>query len=204
MTPDVLQNALMTPVRLQKTLADYVAIAISPILIMLLVGSFSFFIYEISGTGTYATGAWWILFWFVFAIVLVARIGIEQGKRHAAGYAAALALATGFVVDSWQGLVFLLCVWWYSSRLTWDCTLIDESRDSSGQGLLAVVGMNAAEPLVPSGVSKKGDSRKSKWKFWSRSKQQDGTHSAGLWLICFAGLALPVFGVGHILNEGFE
>jgi len=70
----------MAKKRREKTLADYVVIAISPVLIMTLVGSLAFFLLELSYHGQFEIRLKWILFCFVSASVLVARIAIEQGR----------------------------------------------------------------------------------------------------------------------------
>ena len=62
-----------------KTLADYMVIGISPVLVMLLVGSLSFFLTEVFYRGAAVASVRWVLFWFVLAVVLVSRMGIEQG-----------------------------------------------------------------------------------------------------------------------------
>jgi hypothetical protein len=136
--------------RKEKTLADYVAIAISPALIITLVGSLVFFLLELSYKGEYAFRMKWILFCFVPASILVARIAIEQGKEHASIFGGALALAAGLgmmrfvdaVVIAW---ILLAVIWWCGWKLTWDCTLIDDDEDASGEGLLQAAGI-AAEP----------------------------------------------------------
>src|SRR5215218_5191423 len=127
--------------RPQKTLADYLVLAVSPALIMLLVGSLVFFLLEISYHGNYPDRMRWTLFWFVPASVLAARIGIEQGREHARVYSLALGIATSLVMlryaDSFLlALILLAVVWWCADKLTWDCTLIDDNDDSSGTGLL--------------------------------------------------------------------
>src|SRR5437899_946987 len=81
--------------RPQKTLADYVAIAFSPLLIMALVGSLVFFLLEIVYVGRYEGSLQWILFFFVFGAVLVARISMEgESASRAPLYGLALGLAT--------------------------------------------------------------------------------------------------------------
>ena len=62
--------------KLDKTLADYMAIAITPALIMLLTGSLVWFLAELGYDGGRPTRIRWILFWFVIGAVLVARIAI--------------------------------------------------------------------------------------------------------------------------------
>ena len=81
----------------RKTLADYLVVAISPVLIMLLVGSLSFFLIRVFYRGELAGNVRWVIFWFVIAVVLVARIGIEQGSGHATLYGLALAVSFPFI-----------------------------------------------------------------------------------------------------------
>ena len=84
----------MPPIKPAKTPADYLVIGISPVLIMLLVGSLCFFLIEVFFRGEAAGSVRWVMFWFVMAVVLVSRIGIEQGTGTAAVYGLALAVAT--------------------------------------------------------------------------------------------------------------
>ena len=53
-----------------KTLADYLVIAVSPALIMVMVHSVCFFLVEVFYRGEAAGGVRWVLFWFVLAVVL--------------------------------------------------------------------------------------------------------------------------------------
>jgi hypothetical protein len=143
--------------RLDKTLVDYLIIAISPALIMLLVGSLVFFLIEVFYQGNFQGRLQYIFALFVFAAVLIARISIDEGRERAALFAAPLAVAVLMAVDKfvqfkggwlgpWScfvincGLVGL--VWWASDKLTWDCTLIDEAEEDSGEGLLEAVGLD--------------------------------------------------------------
>jgi len=132
--------------RRELTLADYVAIAISPVLIMTLVGSLVFFLLEVVYRGEHSTRIQWVLICFVGGMVLVARIGIEQGVEQAQLYGGVLLVVTllftfrfldAFTVAA--GLLFLIafCAW----KLTWDCTLVDDSEDASGEGLLRATGL---------------------------------------------------------------
>src|ERR1035441_2968519 len=128
-----------------KTLADYMVIGISPVLIMLLVGSLSFFLIQVFYRGEAVQSVRWVVFWFVMAVVLVSRIGIEQGTGQAAVYGLALAAATWLYLIRIHpafilGMILLGVVWWCAHKLTWDCTLIDEDEDASGGGLLQTVG----------------------------------------------------------------
>src|SRR5947209_13613457 len=76
-----------------KTLADFLAIAMSPVLIMALVGSLVFFLLEVLYQGKHQGSLQWILFFFVFGAVLIARISMEGGiAERAAGYGFILGL----------------------------------------------------------------------------------------------------------------
>ena len=51
--------------RPSRTFADYAAVAVCPVLIMLAVGSLVFFLVEIGYAGSYVGKLRWTLFWFV-------------------------------------------------------------------------------------------------------------------------------------------
>ena len=137
--------------RLHMTNADYVAIAISPALIMALVGSLVFFLIEVLYEGQYQGRLNYSFALFVFAAVLIGRISIEMGSEHASLFALPLGLAMFlFLVrfvehPSPFSHVINLClmgvVWWCAHKLTWDCTLIDDDQDASGEGLMQRIGV---------------------------------------------------------------
>src|SRR5437764_2411910 len=120
----------------QPTLADYVTIAGSPVLIMALVGSLIFFLLEVLYVGQYSGRMQWTLFFFVFGIVLIARISIEQGGGRALLYGVGMAFVVWLALQtfveypagspmkalSWAINLGLIAVaWWCAHRLTWDC-----------------------------------------------------------------------------------
>src|SRR5271170_1390063 len=85
-----------------KTAADYMVIALSPALIMALVGSLCFFLVEVFYRGKMMGVVCWVMFWFIIGIVLVARIAIEKSTEHAALYGLGLAAATWFYMMQTQ------------------------------------------------------------------------------------------------------
>ncbi len=206
--------------RLEKTTVDYVTIAISPLLIMLLVGSLMFFLVETVMSGSNFTGMLkWTMFWFVIAIVLISRIGIEQGTAYASGYGLALAAAVWLVAARYGAsmvgsAVVLGIIWWCANKLVWDCTLIEDTEDASGEGLLQVAGVApstdeaATEESKPSQAevdspdeSGVQDDEPTPW--WQRillqkSERKNKPHSPGLWVVYFSMAALPLFGVGQL------
>jgi hypothetical protein len=188
----------MHPVKPTKTLADYLVVSISPVLIMLLVGSLSFFLIEVFFRGAAIGSVRWVMFWFVMAVVLVSRIGIEQGTGQAAVYGLALAVATWLYLIRIHpafilGMILLGGVWWCAHKLTWDCTLIDEDEDASGGGLLQTVGDR--KNLMPLGKK----AAKIHGAKIERKKKPAKPHPPGLWVVYFSLAALPLFGIGQML-----
>jgi len=211
--------------KLDKTLADYMAIAITPALIMLLTGSLVWFLAELGYDGGRPSRIRWILFWFVIGAVLVARIAIENGRAHAAMFLAGLAGATSLTIFKFAPeapLVPIIClgvVAWCADKLTWDCTLIDESEDASGEGLLQVAGVADEAELTDGAADTAGasdaasaasdppdDNRKTVQKkvpFWKRlfvneSERAGKPHAPGLWVVYFSLAALPLYGFGQV------
>ena len=177
----------------KKTLADYVVIAISPVLIMTLVGSLAFFLLELTYHGNFELRIKWILFWFVLAAVLVARIAIEQGREYASLFGvaltAAVGLATARLVDQFLlGWLLLGITWWCTWKLTFDCTLIDDREDASGEGLLQAAGLEAL-----SDANSSTDST-------AEPVERRKVHAPGKWVVYFSLAALPLFGAGQLLT----
>lgn len=209
--PSAEYNDGMAKPRPQKTVADYMVIAVSPALIMLLVGSLVYFLLAIGYRGQFVDRLHWILGWFVLAIVLVARIAIEQGPEQARVYGLALAGATSLVmfrfVDApWIAIGLLAVIWWCANKLTWDSTLVDDTEDASGEGLLQHVGLDESvvanqSALPQSAAPADGDDENEladdAAEESSRSKKRG--HAPGLWVVYFSLLALPLFGFGQLL-----
>ena len=192
----------MTPLKPSKTPADYLVIGISLVLIMLLVGSLCFFLIEVFFQGETIGSVRWVMFWFVMAVVLVSRIGIEQGTGYAAVYGLGLAAATWLYLVRIHpafilGMVLLGIVWWCAHKLTWDCTLIEDDEDASGSGLLQTAGQwkKAAPPEPPKNIAPKTIAAKAT----KEKKKSAVPHPPGLWVVYFSLAALPLFGVGQVL-----
>jgi hypothetical protein len=196
--------------RLHMTTADYVTIALSPALIMTLVGSLVYFLIEVLYVGEYQARLMYVFALFVFAAVLVARIAIENGGDYAALFALPLGLATFFVLlkfvehpspFSWLINIGLMCiVWWCAHKLTWDCTLIDDEEDSSGEGLMQRMGVGDAEdardlPVAENELLAETSDATPWWK--KLFQQKKGRHTPGLWVLYFSLAALPLFGIGQ-------
>ena len=177
---------------------------VGPVLIMLMVSSLVFFLVEVIYRGPHTARMYWVLGLFTFASVLVARISIEEGRERAQLFGWALAIAT--LITSIQliefsflailsplvliGLIFV--VMWTSNKLTWDCTVVDNSRDVSSSGLLE---------RLKSSWSDRSSELDSQDSGWSKFRQllMTGSHAntPGTWVIYFALVAFPVFGIGQ-------
>ena len=73
--------------RLRQTLMDYMVIGISPALIMGMVGSLLFFLLTVFYHGQYGARLNFIFAMFTMAIVLIARISMEEGIEYASLFA---------------------------------------------------------------------------------------------------------------------
>ena len=137
---------------------------------------------------------------FVFASVLIARISIEMGSERAAQFALALGVAMFLVMAKFLqhsspfshliNLGLLAVVWWSTHKLTWDCTLIDDSKDASGAGLMQRMGVEEFESSEASADSNELLSAPGE-------KQAKTPHTPGLWVLYFSLAALPLFGLGQ-------
>jgi hypothetical protein len=199
--------------RLQKTLTDYVVIAISPALIMALVGSLVFFLIQVFYRGSFAGRMEYIFALFVFAAVLIARISIDEGREYSMLYAIPLAVAMLLVLGRFTSssvlfnILLIGVVWWCVDKLTWDCTVIDEREDASGEGLLQTAGLESSHDSSTADSSRAaGDleattsrslpsAPKGLWERFVAHRKRP--HAPGVWVIYFSLAALPLFGIGQ-------
>jgi hypothetical protein len=145
----------------RRSLADYVASVISPVLIMTLVGSLVFFLVEVLYVGQYQDRVLWFFFFFVFGAVLVSRMSLLAATANRAGlYAIVLGALMWLALQmflkfpegsfaaeaSWAiNLGLILLLWWSSHRLTVDSTIVDDRTDVSGRGLMDAAGLAARD-----------------------------------------------------------
>lgn len=192
---------------------DYAVIAVNPALIMLLVGSLVLFLLELFYRGPYMGRLQFILGDFVFASVLLARLTIEEGfeksGRLGGIFAFVMLLALWrFVPDAvGLGLFLLLVIWWCANRLTYDCTVVDDSRDTSQKGLMQWIGADfdslGADPQHPTATNAPQPSAeeeeqavKRNW-IWDVLDPTSTRFAPGVWIIYFSMAALPLFGLGQ-------
>ena len=88
-SPVSIRSVVRMARRLHKTLVDYLVIAISPALIIAMVGSLVFFLFEVFYQGNFHGRLQYIFALFVIGTVLIGRISIEEGRERAALFAIA-------------------------------------------------------------------------------------------------------------------
>ena len=143
---------------LRKTTIDYMVIAISPILVVCMVGSLALFLSAVFHPSPFESRINLVIIFYSVATVGIARISIEEGKDKAVLYAIPLALVTFIAFSIFSpasGPLFYLApfvhigiiaiTWWSAHKLTWDSTVIFDHKDSSGQGLLQNVGLDSSK-----------------------------------------------------------
>src|SRR6476659_2844793 len=127
----------MAPKREPPTVGDAVVTALSPILIIGLVGSLVFFLAEVFYAGKYEYRLLYTLFFFVVGAVLVGRVAVAVDWARAWMYGGILAVVTFIALWAWVeyppdsamaqakdiiNAVLIGVVWWSSNRLVRDCT----------------------------------------------------------------------------------
>jgi hypothetical protein len=208
----------------RQTLADYVAIAISPALIVALVGSLVFFLVEVLLGPNYPGQLLWILFFAVFGAVLVSRISMSTDIADRAGmYGLILGVLVWIALkvyvkyppesqlaalDWFVNMVLIVITWWSAHRLTRDSTLIDDNVDASGAGLLQVAGLENNPANEQDRIDEERKERKrdpagldgwfARFRRY-RAQVNKRPHAPGVWVVYFSLAALPLFGVGQSL-----
>src|SRR5579883_3036902 len=148
----------------RPTLADYVALALTPALIMALVISLVFFLADVFYQGAYHERLLWTLFFFVVGAVGIARISMMGDIASRAGlYGLVLGALVWIALQTFveypedspaagaRALINLFrigVVWWCAHRLTWDCTNVDDRADITGEGLLQTAGLDSGAHLA--------------------------------------------------------
>ncbi len=197
----------------RATAFDGLAAALSPALIIGMIGSLVFFLVIAFYRGQYDARLMVILGLYTAAIVLVARIAIESDRARSIAFAVPLAIAAmlgmmRFVTISgelaafaWIVNVGLLGLTWYlADRITFDCTLLEEDRESLQGGLLQTIGSQVAsaagqdkQPATPP-TAAQGTRQPI-----GAAPLKKAKHNPGVWVLYFALIAFPLFGVGQLV-----
>ena len=152
----------------------------------------------------------WIVMMYTLGAVAIARVAIEQDRAYSLGYAVILGIVAfiamlRFLDSPIFVILILLTIGYLSDAIVRDCTLIDDSADSSDQGLLdsgkqylkeqmdsvPQPGNTDASTITASNTDLL-DSNPSK-PTRSRKKNQPGRT-----VMYLALAALPLFGIGQL------
>ena len=213
----------------EKSLSGSLLEIVGPLLIMLMVGSVVWFLIEVFYRGPHIARLCWVFGLFTGAAVLVSRISIESSRERSFIFGVPLALAAIFVsLTLIEGgplfpvmlIAFVLLILWLSDRLTWDATVIDESRDVSAVGLIELArrrlhlsGKESNQPVPPTehidtdtkaeddpidetaSDAQAGNLIKA---FTAKGKRRN---VPGIWSLYFSIGALAVFGIGQLFVQ---
>jgi hypothetical protein len=218
----------MSANRFKLTAGDVVVTALSPLLIIGLVGSLVFFLAEVFYAGRYEDRLLYTLFFFVLGAVLVGRVAVAVDRARAWIYGGILALVTFIALRVWVeypedsamaplkdlvNAMLIGVVWWSSNRLVRDCTFIDDKRTGSGKGLLAAAGWEKRLGVRPDVVEDiQEDERRyapgmagwyERYDQWRKSREKK-PHTPGLTVVYFSLAALPIFGLGQAMIPADE
>ncbi|MEO9930307.1 DUF4129 domain-containing protein [Rhodopirellula bahusiensis] len=200
--------------RLHHTAADYAAIAIAPVLIFVMLFSLASFLCTVLYSGNYSGALVWTMLMYSMGATAVARITIENDRQYSSLYAIALGIATLFVLIRYVGdPIFSIGIVWVvgylADKIVHDCTIVDDSVDSSGQGLvdsglsfLKLRRKQKQQADIPSSnvAGEEGNTPKRKSK--RSSKDPAAGHQPGRTVLWLALGALPLFGLGQFFLSG--
>lgn len=215
----------MSPRARERSFTGVLLAVVGPVFIMFMVGALVSFLVAVFYRGPHEGRLCLVLGLFVFAAVLVARISILEGRERALLFGVALALATLVTSSSlvtfesqfrWlEPLIlagFIGVALWSVFQLTWDCTVMDQSRDNSAMGWTerlrqrwapkseTEVASHTAEPGEPSPTldrSRIGSDVQAGNFLMALWRGRDRRNTPGLWVLYFALGALPLFAAGQ-------
>ncbi|QDU76363.1 translation initiation factor IF-2 [Bremerella volcania] len=206
--------------RPRLTELDYAIIAVAPALIMVLVGSLVLFTVGVFYDGPHDWRLNFIMCMFVLGIVANARVGIEEGGARAVMLGGilgvcVLAAVMRFVPEAVILTAILLgVIWWLSTRLVYDCTVMAGSVDASKKGLMQWIRREQpdedSQEKVPQPIEEtqgvtgqsEEDSQDPKTFLQKLDAWVNPTNTKfapGAWVVYFSLAALPIFGFGQAL-----
>ena len=129
----------------QPTLLDFITAALSPALIMGLIGALIFFLIDLCYAGQYSGQMQWVMFFYVFGVVLTARMSMLLSLGRSLIYAGILGAATLMALQTYvefpplvpHQLHFVISVFlivlctWCAYMLVRDCTALEDRADAA-------------------------------------------------------------------------
>ncbi|MCS7469825.1 hypothetical protein NZK35_24495, partial [Stieleria sp. ICT_E10.1] len=182
--------------------ADYAAIGVGPVLIFLMISSLANFFVSLLYDGNFSDRVFYLILMYTMGSVALARMVIEESRAYSAGYAMALGAAMVFVMTGFVGSMFfsiglVILIGYLADRIVHDCTVIDESVDASGEGLIDR-GLDEA-----SGLSRRiaTDNHDEQAPVSEQEKRRRKSHQPGRTVFLLALAALPLFGIGQFMLQ---
>ncbi|EGF29582.1 DUF4129 domain-containing protein [Rhodopirellula baltica] len=198
--------------RLHHTAADYAAIAIAPVLIFVMLFSLASFLCIVLYSGGYSGALVWTMLMYSMGATAVARITIENDRQYSSLYAIALGIATVYVLVAYVGdPIFSIGIVWIvgylADKIVHDCTIVDDSIDSSGQGLvdsgLSFLKLRRQQHQTALSTStSEADDADASFKSKRPRKNPAAGHQPGRTVLWLALGALPLFGLGQFFLGG--
>lgn len=186
--------------RIHPTAFDVIVVAVVPALIIGMICCLLFFLVLAFYQGDYDIRLMYLLGLFSMGTVLIARIAADNGRAYANAFSFPLAIAAGLAMfqfvritgplgpaSGFINIGLLALAWFLADRITFDCTVIDEREKSQQQGLLQSLGMLKRDTVLVSAPT-----------ITSSKKTKQKSHNPGVWVLYFALLALPLFGLGQL------
>lgn len=205
----------------RNTLADYVVIGFSPVLLIGLLTCLVWFLLELvySGQAYYETRRMgqlqWVLFWFVLAVVLITRISLTGNTAGAIMYGTILAIVVVIVTLKFVNIptegplgrlavlvppALLALTWVCAHWITKDCTHIseDEEDETANVGVMDLLQERTKQIDTPL------DDQARKNNQWMTDYQKERAkerrkHAPGTLVVYFSLAALPLFGLGQAI-----
>ena len=191
-------------------MVDYVVIAISPVLVATMIGSLAFFLAAVLQPSPYTMRFNFVIAMYTMGTVAISRISIEEGKEKAVLYGIPLAIVSFIALNvfayyegplplmgTFVHALLITITWWSAHKLTWDCTVIFDHEDSSGQGLLQKVGLDDHDTQISKNNGEQQDDPEADSWFERWKANRKKPHTPGVWLIYYSLAALPLFGLGN-------
>ena len=216
--------------QIQNKIGGVIVEAIAPGLIMLLIASLIYFLVDVFYFGPHLARMFWVLGFWIFGVVLVCRIAITEDHDRSLLSGIPLAVVTMIALQRFVqmngplapfsfffNLSFVLFSWWCASRLVWDCTLVDSSRDTTSKGLLQRIpwprSSSSAESTTDEVTESSSQTTESPEIFGATSEEEPiaprpdfwkrivnmgrKPNTPGLTIVYFSLAAIPIFGLGQ-------
>ncbi|MEZ6105355.1 MAG: hypothetical protein R3B96_04410 [Pirellulaceae bacterium] len=201
----------------QRNLVEIILEIVAPALVMLTVGSFTFFLVTVFHDGELMGRIIAILGFYTFATVLITRLTIQDDAPLVPFYSIVLGLLVLIGLQRFAAITgplaplsllvhvaFMAFTWFFAHKLTKESTFVDLSQDVTAKGLLDNIGGSLKKLSLPfqrevearevlpdkQPRDEEEDAKSVNPLHWFRRKK---ANSPGVWIVYFAFICVPVF-----------